>query len=84
MMAGEKLQMHRPGGMPLSIFAIMDSVMMLRPNPARCGKWRAGVPTPGRCAYWTPRSLNEAMTAKTFSSCYPVHYPKIAIKLTSH
>ena len=59
-------------------------IMMLRPNPPRCGKWRAGVPTPGRCAYWTPRSLNKAMTAKTFSSCYPVHYPKIAIKLTSH
>jgi hypothetical protein len=42
--------MHQPGGMPLSFFAIVDSVMA-RPYPVRCGKSsRPAVPPAGRGA----------------------------------
>jgi hypothetical protein len=33
---------HQPGGMPLSVFAMIDSVTS-RPCMVRCGKWRPGV-----------------------------------------
>jgi hypothetical protein len=41
--------MHLLGGMPLSIFAIVDSVMT-RPVPVRCGKWPGSVSADPGCA----------------------------------
>ena len=46
--------LHRQGGMPLSLFAMMDSVMTRR--AMRCGKSRPGASTPGRGAYKDGRS----------------------------
>jgi len=57
---------HWPGGMPLSLFATMDSVMARRPLPVRCGKSRrvVGTGASGRfesCPIWDSASKDNRL-----------------------
>ena len=54
--------MHRPGGMPFSVFVLGVLSVMTRPYPVRCGKWRSRDSSPSAAAHDYSGSAREAAT----------------------